>query len=382
VLLIASGFLSAWLFLQASHWLALRIEIEIAAHCLGITAVLISWVEAAQLWLPYYQYEQRVTYSSAMWADARVLRDLKLALKKDELLLPFTLLLGGLGWKHSVVLGPEHSTCHLAMFGPPRSGKSSTFFITWQRAWSGTGSVIVLDPKGELYDQTAYLFRNVYRIDLQTPERSDRWNFLPDCGGNAEFAHKVASMILDSEQSRRSTADPFWKEAEKAALTAILLQLNQLHPRPAPHMIQELISTLTLQQLNDLMMKSLDPKVPLYWGMFSKVEPKLRGRCARHRQRFALWPRWRNLVCRCGACAHAGRPAAGRARADQRRAARQAGAAWRLQAVRHRARMGPLRHRGIPQIQVGHRMTAGRSRPSSMTPRFVINTATMAKGCP
>jgi hypothetical protein len=28
---------------------------------------------------------------------------------------------------------------------------------------------------------------------------ADRWNFLPDCGGNAEFAHKVASMILDSE---------------------------------------------------------------------------------------------------------------------------------------------------------------------------------------
>ena len=142
---------------------------------------------------------------------------------------------------------------------------------------AGTGSVIVLDPKGELYDQTAYLFRNVYRIDLQTPERSDRWNFVPECAGNAEFAHKVATMVLDSEQSRRSTADPFWKEAEKAALTAILLELNQLHPRPAPHMIQELISTLTHQQLNDLMMKSPDPKVPLYWGMFSKVEPKLQA---------------------------------------------------------------------------------------------------------
>jgi hypothetical protein len=53
--------------------------------------------------------------------------------------------------------------------------------------------------------------------------------------------------------------------------------LNQLPPRPAPHMIQELISTLALQQLNDLMMKSLDPKVPLYWGRFSKVEPKLQA---------------------------------------------------------------------------------------------------------
>jgi hypothetical protein len=79
-----------------------------------------------------------------------------------------------------------------------------------------------------------------------------------------------------------------------------------------------------LQQLNDLMMKSLEPKVPLYWSMFSKVEPKLRGGYARHRQRFALWQR--NLVRRCGARACACQPLAGRARADQRRAARQAGA--------------------------------------------------------
>lgn len=277
VLLVASGFLSAWLFWKSSQWLAISIEVEIAAHCLGIIAVLVSWIEAAQLWLPYYNFHQRVTYGSARWADAQTLKDLNLARRKDEPLPPFTLLLGGLGWKHDVVLGPEHSTCHLAMFGPPRSGKSSTFFITWQRAWAAHGSVIVLDPKGELYDQTAYLFHNVYRIDLQNPERSDRWNFLPACKNNAEFAHKVASMILDSEQSRRSTADPFWKEAEKAALTAILLELNQLHARPAPHMIQELISTLSLAQLNNLMMKSPDPKVPLYWGMFSKVEPKLQA---------------------------------------------------------------------------------------------------------
>lgn len=277
ILLIVSGFLSAWLLWKSALWLALRIEVEIAAHCLGITAVLISWIEATQLWLPYYNYHQRVTYGSARWADVQTLRDLNLARRKDEPLPPFTLLLGGFGRKNNVVLGPEHSTCHLAMFGPPRSGKSSTFFITWQRAWAGTGSVIVLDPKGELYDQTAHLFRNVYRVDLQKPERTDRWNFLPACKNNAEYAHKVAAMILDSEQSRRSTADPFWKEAEKAALTAILLQLNQLHARPAPHMIQELISTLSLQHLNDQMMKSPDPKVPLYWGMFSKVEPKLQA---------------------------------------------------------------------------------------------------------
>jgi type IV secretory pathway TraG/TraD family ATPase VirD4 len=42
-------------------------------------------------------------------------------------------------------------------------------------------------------------------------------------------------------------------------------------------MIQELISGSSLQRLNEMMMKSPDPKVPLYWGMFSKVEPKLQA---------------------------------------------------------------------------------------------------------
>jgi type IV secretory pathway TraG/TraD family ATPase VirD4 len=275
--LVIGGLLSAFLFVKSSQWLSISIWVELGAHCLAIASVLVALIEATQLWLPFHQYNQRVTHGSARWADARTLRDLHLARRSGEPLPPFTLPLGTLGRKYDVVLGAEHSTCHLAIFGPPRSGKSSTFFINWQRAWSGMGSVIVLDPKGELYDQTAYLFRNVYRIDLQNPERSDRWNFLPACKGDAEYAHKVSSMILDSEQARRSTADPFWKEAEKAALTAILLHLAQLHPRPAPHMIQELISMLSLLQLNDLMMKSADPKVPVYWGIFSKVEPKLQA---------------------------------------------------------------------------------------------------------
>jgi type IV secretory pathway TraG/TraD family ATPase VirD4 len=42
-------------------------------------------------------------------------------------------------------------------------------------------------------------------------------------------------------------------------------------------MIQELVSTYSLAQLNEMMMASADPRVPLYWGMFTKVEPKLQG---------------------------------------------------------------------------------------------------------
>ncbi len=186
-------------------------------------------------------------------------------------------MLGGLGQDYDVVLNRAQTMCHLALFGPPGSGKSATFFMTWLRAWATTGSTIVLDPKGELYEQTSYCFERVYRIDLQHPERSDRWNFVPACKHNAELAHEAAAIILHVDQHKNSSADPFWKEAETAALTAIILHLANWHERPTPAMIQEMVSNYSLADLNDLMMSSADPQVPLYWGMFTKVEPKLQG---------------------------------------------------------------------------------------------------------
>lgn len=43
-LLVFCGFLSAFLFVKASHWFAISIWVEIAAHCLGIAAVLIAFI--------------------------------------------------------------------------------------------------------------------------------------------------------------------------------------------------------------------------------------------------------------------------------------------------------------------------------------------------
>lgn len=277
VLLVIAGLVSAALWWKSAYWLSISVEVELFCHLMAPVGLLISLAEATQLSLPYLQLYRRSTYGTAAWADSLLLKDLNLARRKSESILPGELPLGGLGSKYDVVLSAAQTMCHLALFGPPGSGKSATFFMTWLRAWSATGSAIVLDPKGELYDQTAYKFENVYRIDLQNPDRSDRWNFLPSCFHNAELAHEAASIILHVDASKNSSADPFWKEAETAALTAIILHLAQWHARPTPAMIQELVSTYSLAELNQLMMSSADPRVPLYWGMFTKVEPKLQG---------------------------------------------------------------------------------------------------------
>lgn len=277
IFIIGAGLLSAWLWVQTAHLLVINVEVELSCHALSLLAILIACAEAAQLPLPYYHLHQRSTYGTSRWADPLLLKDLQLARRKGEPHQTGELPLGGLGTGYDIVLNPAQTMCHLALFGPPGSGKSATFFMSWLRAWSASGSAIVLDPKGELYAQTAAHFTNVYRIDFQESERSDRWNFLPACRHNAELAHEAAAIILNVDAGKTTTADPFWKEAETAALTAIILHLAQWHDRPTPAMIQELVSVYSLGDLNKMMMASRDPNVPLYWGMFTKVEPKLQG---------------------------------------------------------------------------------------------------------
>lgn len=277
VALLAAGAISAAIWWQMPYWMPISIEFELICHILVLIGPLIALAEAASLSLPYFHIHQRSTYGTARWADPLWLRDHRLARRTSEAIRPGELPLGGLGQNYNVVLNPAQTMCHLALFGPPGAGKSATFFMSWLRAWSESGSAIVLDPKGELYEQTAYRFKSVYRIDLQNPDRSDCWNFLPACRRNAELAHEAASIILHTESSRHSSADPFWKEAETAALTAILLHLAEQARRPTPAMIQELISAYSLSELNTMMMTSSDPLVPLFWGMFTKVEPKLQG---------------------------------------------------------------------------------------------------------
>lgn len=277
VIIVSAGILSAWLWRQTAFLLVINVEVELTCQALSLLVLLIACAEAAQLPLPYYNLHQRSTYGTSRWADSLLLKDLQLARRTGEPRQAGELPLGRLGTRDELILNPAQTMCHLALFGPPGSGKSATFFMSWLRSWSVHGSTIVLDPKGELYAQTAGYFANVYRIDFQDSERSDRWNFLPACRHNAELAHEAAAIILNVDAGKTTTADPFWKEAETAALTAIILHLAQWHERPTPAMIQELVSVYSLGDLNKMMMASRDPNVPLYWGMFTKVEPKLQG---------------------------------------------------------------------------------------------------------
>ncbi len=88
-------------------------------------------------------------------------------------------------------------------------------------------SALVYDPKGELFEQTGSYTRKVFRLDLNNPEKSDRWNFVPVCRENPAFACHIAGMMIGVENRQKTSQDPFWGNAEQLALTAILLHFSQ-----------------------------------------------------------------------------------------------------------------------------------------------------------
>ncbi len=143
--------------------------------------------------------------------------------------LPLAKVFGG----RDLFLPKEQWLRHFAVFGPTGSGKSKTFFITMIRAVLRRSSCLVYDPKGELCEQTGFSARRVFRLDLNNPSKSDRWNFVPKCRNDPAFACQVAGMMLGVENRRKTNADPFWGDAEQIALTAILLHIAEVYREKA-----------------------------------------------------------------------------------------------------------------------------------------------------
>lgn len=254
--------------------------------CGSGVVLLLSIAKASQALLPYEREEPPVALAPSLWADTAWLRSAGFAQEYGTDRRPGTLRLGTLPTGYQLVLPAAHTMRHIAIFGPKGSRKSAAFICTFLRDWAPRGSTIVLDPKGELFEQTASLYQRVYRLDLVDPTRSDYWNFVPDCIGNARLAREIASIIVASQpDGRHSGSQRFRIETETAALTAILLHLPHIVEQPTPTMISEFISVRSLDPvegetespLNKEMIESPDPQVGMYWKAFASADRYLQG---------------------------------------------------------------------------------------------------------
>src|SRR5499433_1581090 len=271
--LVASGVATALVLWKIADIL-LRVGVEIHFYMMfGMAlAVLIGLAEASALVIPYYRISQRLTHGSARWADVPTLKGLGLARDNRLALPPGALRIGRLTRKYDLALPFKQVLCHMAIFGPPGSGKSSSFIMSMAKDWSRNGSAIFLDPKGELFKYTARYFRRIYRLDLADPRMSDRWNFVPACGGDAELSHEIASIVVGFDFNKNYNGDPFWPQAETALMTSLLLHLPQIAENPTPAHVAEFIAARGFDQINHEMLESPDPEVRVQWGIFKKAD--------------------------------------------------------------------------------------------------------------
>ena len=228
------GFIGAFLSLFAGYLLQVSGLVWLVFWALAMISLAAAFLDAYLLCWSYHLWTMSTSHGSARWAKVSDLIEKKLVnrIKLSPLpknALPLAKVFGG----RDLYLLKNQWLRHFVMFGPTGSGKSKTFFMRMIRGVIKHSSVLVYDPKGELFEQTGNFARNIYRLDLNNPEKSDRWNFVPACRENPAFACQIAGMMIGVENRQKTSQDPFWGDAEQLALTAILLHLAEVYKEKA-----------------------------------------------------------------------------------------------------------------------------------------------------
>jgi type IV secretion system protein VirD4 len=277
--LLLSSSMAGYLLFRSGQILNLEFKWMTFVLMGAVFVALLGVLESISLAYPYYSINQRLTHGSARWATIPELRAKGLAHLSRDPLPRGAVRIGRLSSplaprQFDLILGLDQLLVHTGLFGPSNSGKSATFYMNILRDWSQTGSVLVMDIKGELYAHTARYYDQVYRIDLEHPDKSDLWNPLPRCLGNGELAHSVASIVVGYEPENMKVNDSthYWISGETALMKALCLHLPTIAVNPTLPMIKEYLSLNDLKKLGDDMRNSTDYEATVEWGNFTKVD--------------------------------------------------------------------------------------------------------------
>ncbi|MCY0884703.1 MAG: type IV secretory system conjugative DNA transfer family protein [Firmicutes bacterium] len=138
---------------------------------------------------------------------------------------------------------------HALLLGAPGAGKSTLCIMPTLAVLAQRGeSVLVTDPKGELFAATAGLFQaagyQVARLDFREPARSDRVNPLTpvarrlaagDTAGATQQARQIA-QILAAQGQTGGEHSAFFAQSTQALVTSLILAVLDRAPEAARHL--------------------------------------------------------------------------------------------------------------------------------------------------
>ena len=142
-------------------------------------------------------------------------------------------------------------------------------------------SLIICDPKSELYEKTSELLRKTHTVkvfNLVCPENSDSWNCLAEIEGDELMAQRFCDVIIKNTGSERG--DHFWDSAEMNLLKALVLYVEQGYPPERKNIgqVYRLLTHCDEKELNSLfnMLPSSHPaKAP--YAIFQQASDTVRS---------------------------------------------------------------------------------------------------------
>ena len=173
------------------------------------------------------------TYGTASWMGGKELQEV---LEMQPLAKADGILLGKRSGKAVCLPADTRLNRHIAVFGASGTGKSRGFIRPALFNIIRRGeSAIITDSKGELYADTAELFRRhgyeVKVFNLVNPEHRDSWNCMSDLGGDTLLAQVLTNVIIGNTSSGKT--DHFWDNGEGNLLKALILYVD-LDPTRSP----------------------------------------------------------------------------------------------------------------------------------------------------
>ena len=201
-------------------------------------------------------YSKKGTYGTSGFLsekEAEEVLDLTSSLKKHS-----GTILGTLNGKYVCVPEESRLNKNIAVYGASGSMKTRAYCINriLQAAAQGE-SLIICDPKSELYETTSQYLRDekgylVRVLNLVQPEHSDSWACLSEIEGDELMAQVYCDVIIKNTGNERG--DHFWDSAEMNLLKALVLYVEQGYPdgRRTMEEVYKLITHTTEQELKSL----------------------------------------------------------------------------------------------------------------------------------
>lgn len=141
-------------------------------------------------------------------------------------------------FKNKPVILPEKTKIpnrNVFVVGSPGSGKTQSYILT-NIIHEQSRSIVVTDPKGEIYEATAKLKKSqgydVRLINFKEMTVSDRYNPIDYINKEIEAEQVATTIVLNSQEQNKNQPD-FWTRAEIALLKTLLLYVKYECPEEA-----------------------------------------------------------------------------------------------------------------------------------------------------